>query len=125
MSTLMSSHVLVIDLSGEKPRVLRSFEHHRLRDSMIRDRVIKEPPSGVRDGVMGEGTVEARHNNEEFRKPTTVNVFQIAISSDGQWLATADDSSRTHIFNLDSMQVSAIMHGFLYRFLKKNMFLAP
>lgn len=32
-------------------------------------------------------------------------VLRIAISPDGQWLATSDDQRHTHIFNLDSISV--------------------
>lgn len=36
----------------------------------------------------------------------STTISRMAISADGQWLATTDDLSRTYIFNLDSVQVS-------------------
>jgi WD40 repeat protein len=40
------------------------------------------------------------------RKKKTELVCSLAISSDGQWLATGDLSNNIFIFNLDSLQVS-------------------
>ncbi len=36
-----------------------------------------------------------------------VSVDRIAVSTDGQWLATSDNRARTHIFNLDLISVRA------------------
>jgi hypothetical protein len=36
---------------------------------------------------------------------TIPSILRIAISPDGQWLATSDDQRHTHIFNLDSISV--------------------
>ena len=36
-------------------------------------------------------------------KPLPVTITRMAVSPDGQWLATTDDHMRTHIFNLDSV----------------------
>lgn len=38
-------------------------------------------------------------------QPVTTTISRMAISADGQWLATTDDLSRTYVFNLDSVQV--------------------
>jgi len=43
--------------------------------------------------------------------PASVYVSHIAISPDGQWLATSDERSRTHIYNLDSIQVREYHHS--------------
>ena len=34
-----------------------------------------------------------------------VEISALAFSPDGQWLATTDDCCRTHVFNLDAIQV--------------------
>lgn len=114
MSTTMSSYVLIIDLGtgDEKPRVLRRFDHHRLRDSIIRDRIVKGRKDDG-DVEMGEASDDVEEDDEGSASagdssPALVNILRIAISPDGQWLATSDDRARTHIFNLDSVQVRTL-----------------
>lgn len=111
MATAMSSYVLVLDLMGDKPRVLRRFAHHRMRDSVVHNRVVK----GRRKNVTGEMDVdmnvdESDSDDESNSTPLVVNIFRIAISHDGQWLATSDDHMRTHVFNLDSIQVGPLLN---------------
>ncbi len=113
MATVMSSYVLVLDLTGDKPRVLRRFAHHRMRDSVVHNRVVK----GRRKDGTGEVDVDMRDNDadesdsddELDSAPLVANIFRIAISHDGQWLATSDDHLRTHVFNLDSIQVGPLL----------------
>jgi U3 small nucleolar RNA-associated protein 4 len=110
MSTAISSYVIVVDLTGEKPRVLRSFDHHRLHDSVIRNRVVKGRKT---DGDVEMEDVSAdpieessEEDQEDPSAPALVSILRISVSPDGQWLATSDDHARTHVFNLDSIQVS-------------------
>ncbi|KAF8168321.1 WD40-repeat-containing domain protein [Crassisporium funariophilum] len=150
MSTALSSYILVIDLTGEKPCVLRRFDHHRLQDSSLHDRVMK---GRTTKKVNGEAQVEVHVNGdmdvdmpdvdsvveeateieadkeeksqesdgseedeeeEENVKSTLsiVSVDRIAISTDGQWLATSDSRARTHIFNLDSISHHCVLPSF-------------
>jgi hypothetical protein len=109
MSTAMSSHILIIDLGAndEKIRILRRFDHHRIRNTIVHDRVVKRQKP-VADIEMEELDASTRDNEDEGEMETTpvvVNVLRIGISADGQWLATSDDRCQTHIFNLDSVQV--------------------
>lgn len=46
-----------------------------------------------------------REDNVEESAPNVI-VSRMAFSADGQWLATTDDHCRTHIYNLDAVQVS-------------------
>lgn len=107
MSTAMSSSILVIDLIGEKPRVLRRFDHHRSKDSITRTVIGRKTDSDVE---MEDSTAELEESNDEEKldniSPAIVSILQLSISPDGQWLATSDDHARTHIFNLDSIKVS-------------------
>lgn len=119
MSTTVSSYILVIDLMGAKPRVLRRFDHHLVKDFIFRDRVIagrsKSAVNGDVDMADAEENEEVESEKEEDieRAEKTscsvpsaiVSVHRIAISTDGQWLATSDNYARTHIFNLDSISV--------------------
>jgi len=92
----MTSYILVIDISGEKPKVLRKFDHHR------------QPIGRVLKELKTTGDVEMtdfRNAMDGEQDPLVSNIFRIAVSSDGQWLATSDEHSRTHVFNLDSLQV--------------------
>jgi len=136
MSTAISSYVLIINLTGDKPRVLRRFDHHRMHDSILHDRVMKGRTSALANGgAKGAGQVngdtdmdvdmeplpssptpsnktsdssdEAGSDEEDYVGSTaaTVSVDQIAVSPDGQWVATSDNHARTHIYNLDLISV--------------------
>ena len=150
LCTALSSYVLVIDLAGETPKVLRQFEHHRIKDLSKSGRVLRgklaaaaarkeaknrqpkvngyvtvngddvemdgpdsPPPDSRKPNGMEESEeseMEDVHNNtsdsdedEDEDNTAIVSIDRIAISADGQWLATSDSHSRTHIFNLDSI----------------------
>ncbi|KAK7058269.1 U3 small nucleolar RNA-associated protein [Paramarasmius palmivorus] len=106
MTTAMSSYVLIIELqNGDKPSVLRKFDHHR--QSPRGTRVVKDIRPAINDVEMGEPDEEPQSEEEEqdaFAKPEHANILRIAVSADGQWLATSDDKCRTHVFNLDALQ---------------------
>lgn len=77
----VESRILVIDLRHSEQgtfEVLEEFGHHRGLDS---------------EGNSIEGQEAA-------------SVITVAVSADGQWLATGDDMNRIHIFNLDNLKVS-------------------
>ncbi|KAG6832228.1 hypothetical protein H0H92_004193 [Tricholoma furcatifolium] len=108
MSTTVSSYILVIDLSGEKPCVLRRFDQHRFKESVIRNRVVKgRKTDGDVEMTDSTGEDDASEEREQDSTPSIVNVRRMTISPDGQWLATSDECARTHIFNLDSIQAMA------------------
>jgi U3 small nucleolar RNA-associated protein 4 len=108
MSTAMSSHILVIDLgtNGEKLRVLRRFDHY-LRNTIVHGQVVKrwKTDGDVEMGEPDAGTRDDEDEDERLMSPVVATILHLEISADGQWLATSDDHSRTHIFNLDSVQV--------------------
>ncbi|KAF9014951.1 WD40-repeat-containing domain protein [Cyathus striatus] len=117
LSTAMTSYILVIDLSSEKPRVLRRFEQHRTRGPTIGGRVIKGKKSETDDVNMDEADNaqegnESNEDEEDDASPLTVNIGRLAISPDGQWLASSDDHRRTHIFNLDSISHHTMLPSF-------------
>lgn len=106
MTTSMSSCVLLIDLGNESdgPRVLRRFDHHRQRNGMGGDRVTKKlRPDGDVDMEAPESEATPDNNPSSC---VAVNILRLSVSADGQWAATSDDNARTHVFNLDSLQVS-------------------
>ncbi|KAI0963284.1 hypothetical protein AcW1_000403 [Taiwanofungus camphoratus] len=114
VATAMSSYIIILDLGTEagKPHVLRKFEHHRMRDVMISNRVVRgrKGTEGVEieDVEMEDATEDASESSDDQRpnpKLLIGAVTRMAVSSDGQWLATTDDRCRTHVFNLDSIQV--------------------
>ncbi|KAG6837128.1 hypothetical protein H0H93_014434 [Arthromyces matolae] len=112
MSTAASSFIFVIDLTGERPRILRRFDQHRFRDA--RSRVIKGRKADD-DVEMEDTTAEPDEENaviEEGSTSAVVNILRMAVSADGQWLATSDDSAQTHIFNLDSIQHHSVLPSF-------------
>ena len=106
MSTTVSSYILVVDLTGEKPRVLRRFEQHRFKNLIVHDRVVKGRKSdGDVDMIGATDNDECSEDPEKSSAPAVVGILRMSISPDGQWLATSDDHAQTHIFNLDSIQV--------------------
>jgi U3 small nucleolar RNA-associated protein 4 len=137
MSTAVPSYILVVDLTGEKPRVLRRFDHHRIQDSTVGNRVLKgralkgfqgkakingvhvngdadtdmadaDSPQEEEEQDTGEEEEDSDKDEEEDKTTAAlVSVDRIAVSADGQWLATSDSRARTHIFNLDSISVSS------------------
>ncbi|KAI0085618.1 WD40-repeat-containing domain protein [Irpex rosettiformis] len=166
MATAMSAYLLVIDLSGDKPQVLRRFEQHRARDVVLGQRVIrgrskstqvedvqmsgdandgdgtsKEPPTEAMN--VDEETAEERPSesasdsndseDEDFiplpQKSIIPTITRLAISPDGQYLASVSTSSplpsspshastsspvtiHTHIYNLDSITYSSTLPSF-------------
>ncbi|KAI8995336.1 WD40 repeat-like protein [Trametes punicea] len=122
LATSASSTILIIDLGSadQPPRVLRKFEQHRLREVSLNNRVIKglKGSSGTPDGDVDMATEDrdarrAAENDDaesesesdvEDAKLVRTTITRMAVSPDGQWLATADDRRRTHVFNLDAVQ---------------------
>ncbi|KAF8499460.1 WD40-repeat-containing domain protein [Gautieria morchelliformis] len=113
-----SSLVMVVDLKGESnnsPRVLRSFEQHRMRDVVVggnTNRAMKNLPGSFdangevhhSEDESSEGIGEMTHLHS-FSAPSVASTITcMATSMDGQWLASADTRHRIHVFNLDSVQ---------------------
>jgi len=127
----MTSHILFIDLGtdGQKPRVLRKFDHHRSQNliggrlTVIRSQGIgMQPKKGKEKRKI---TLQRELQTEQIDQameadtvvtsgaettPALTTVSRMAISADGQWLATTDDLSRTYIFNLTLCSTTAFFH---------------
>lgn len=131
MACAMTGYILVIDLSGDKPQVLRRFEQHRARDVVLGQRIIRGRSKSVltedvdMDGAekeVGEGmNVDASRSADEDedevvqplpQKPVTPIITRLAISPDGQYLASTSSTTRTHIFNLDSITYTCTLPSF-------------
>lgn len=121
MASAISSYILVIDLASEKPRVLRRFEHHRMQNIVLGERVVKGRQRSqdaedveMQDTTAGEKAEDADESDEDVDppKPVIATVTRMAVSPDGQWLATSDDHRRTHVFNLDSVQYHCVLPSF-------------
>lgn len=103
MASASTSIIVAIDLGPAEPTVLRQFEHHRKISSLSGGRVIRGSSRGK--------TTHASHQDEEHddtdgmsNSGTTPSILQMAVSPDGQWLASSDEWCRTFIYNLDSIQ---------------------
>jgi U3 small nucleolar RNA-associated protein 4 len=62
----------------------------------------------VEPGGEDEGSIEDEGPESENDSDDDISiglVSRAAVSADGQWLATTDHLCRTHVFNLDSLQV--------------------
>ncbi|EAU93462.1 U3 small nucleolar RNA-associated protein 4 [Coprinopsis cinerea okayama7 len=156
LATTAPSYILVVDLTGDSPQVLRRFDHHLQSDTIVQDRVIaggklKEKASPKVNGVNHSSEdVEMKSAEEEKDsedeaedsdadltpaarppKPTTAAVAHLAISPDGQWLASSSHclpsaatlssssastshhtSTKTHIYNLDSIAYHTTLPSF-------------
>lgn len=118
MASAISSYILVIDLAADKPRVLRRFEHHRLQNTVLGERVVKgRTPSQENEDVDMENAAASDAESEsddevDLPAPVHATVTRMAVSADGQWLATADDRRRTHVFNLDAVAYHCVLPSF-------------
>ncbi|KAH8100539.1 WD40 repeat-like protein [Cristinia sonorae] len=124
LATSVSAYILVIDLSGDAPRVLRKFDHHHLNTGLVGQRVVKGLAKLQATGTGEDATeksaetvgVDKEDEDTESTsgdvRPVSTTVTRMATSLDGQWLATSDDLHRTHIFNLDSIQHHCILPSF-------------
>ncbi|KAF9459481.1 WD40-repeat-containing domain protein [Collybia nuda] len=114
ISTTMTSYIVIIDLSGERPRVLRTFDHHRMPDSIIRNRLVK---GRVINNDIEMGDDLTKEDDNQDRDPTVasevVSVTRMSVSPDGQWLVTSDDRAQTHVYNLDSLQHHSVLPSFV------------
>ncbi|KAI0757231.1 WD40 repeat-like protein [Daedaleopsis nitida] len=122
LAASQSAAVLVIDLGtvDRAPRVLRKFEQHRIKDGLVKGRVVKGRQTST--SLNGDGDVEMASDKEddgdaaqddsdadsssdvEDLKVVNTIVTRMAVSPDGQWLASTDDRRHTHVFNLDAVQ---------------------
>ena len=96
MATAGSSYILVIDLGMDtgKPRVLRRFSQHRVKDVIIGERTVKGRRSeGVEDVEMTEVDTNTQNDapsmvtsdidEPAFSKPVIGAVTRMAVSPDG------------------------------------------
>lgn len=135
MASTTTSYVLVIDLS-DKPRVLRRFEQHRMRNVVLGDRVVRGRTTSAEkeDVEMGDAENDKAGEKENAapgekekpppedgdesddedlsQKPLSATITRMAVSPDGQWLATTDDHRRTHVFNLDAVSYHCVLPSF-------------
>ena len=136
MATSISAYILIIDLNSEDntPHILRKFEHHRLQNTSIgrvirgikpsEDIVMDDESNAPESDERGVDS-DSEESEEEESQTKSCTITRMAVSSDGQWLATSDDQSRTHIFNLDAIQVSSPRSSILSGPLSIQILLAP
>lgn len=82
-----------------------------MEDVLIGVRVVKGRKQDDGDDVdMADGDGPQSAAGRELLTVIT----RMAISSDGQWLATTDDCRRTHVFNLDALQHQSQLPSFTH-----------
>ncbi|KAG8808373.1 U3 small nucleolar RNA-associated protein [Serendipita sp. 399] len=94
IGVVQGGYVAVLSV-GEEPRVLRTFDQHRQPDPRtrsLRSRGLRRDEMEVDDASEAENETGAR-------------ISRLAVSPDGQWLASSDLNGRTYVFNLDSLQL--------------------
>ncbi|KAG8220082.1 WD40 repeat-like protein [Butyriboletus roseoflavus] len=97
LASVSTSFILIIDLITEEPTVLRRFDQHRKSTSLSGGRLVRgSSRSQVQDAADDEGELP--------QSDGPPSVVRMAVSPDGQWLATSDELCRTSVFNLDSIQ---------------------
>lgn len=123
MCTGISSFVVIFDLGsppseddeGTKPRIIRTFEHHRIRNVVLGDRIISGGPiqNGNDQDEDMDPASDVDDNTPASSSPAMNTVItRVAMSQDVQWLVTSDDTRRVHVFNMDSMQHHAVLPTF-------------
>ncbi|KAH9921964.1 WD40 repeat-like protein [Epithele typhae] len=132
VATSMSATLVVIDLGdgARSPTVLRKFEQHRMRDNIVKGRFVKRrkharqstpdgdvamadedaelTPGADKDGAADDSGSESDSDSDASTRVHTT-ITRLAVSADGQWLASADARRRTHVFNLDAVQHHAAL----------------
>jgi len=118
-----TAFIVVLDLASDtiSARVIRRFDHHRSRSSVVEGRVL----TGRRNDGDDDHEVDASEPEEDAEEPssetivvgddpqpTPATITRMTISPDGQWLATTDDHRRTHVFNLDAVQHHTALPSF-------------
>ncbi|KAJ2928864.1 hypothetical protein H1R20_g8221, partial [Candolleomyces eurysporus] len=108
VSTTAPSYILVVDLTSEKPQVLRRFDHHLLQDAYSGDRVIAGPkaktnPNGVQKPLVNGITKPSEGEDVEMKDASDDE------SSDG---SESDTSSPTREPN--TRLSSTFLRFFLY-----------
>lgn len=108
----------------ENPSILRCFENHRYVKTRSKyDRVMsglpdaKKKKKSASESVIdaeGDGDIdlddeEEEEENGDEERVVDVDICGVAFSPDGQWVATTDDRCRTHVFNLDAIQVMPLL----------------
>jgi len=91
------------------PRLLRIFNHHRLRNVS---------PNNAQSNVdPGDGDVYMNDlSDEDIVVTKQLHVIpaitRMAISQDCQWLVAADEMKRVYVYNLDSLQYHCVLPTF-------------
>ncbi|KAI9445451.1 WD40 repeat-like protein [Lactarius indigo] len=116
--------VLVLDLVSDpvSARVLRRFDQHRSRNSPVEGRTLTGRRNGAGHGADVLEPEQDAHDSDSrdddidvwptHLEPLLATITRMAVSPDGQWLATTDDYMRTYIFNLDSVQHHSSLPSF-------------
>jgi len=90
--------VAIVELhSATDTRILRVFDHHRQLDARTR---LKQGTKSRGDALDIDSTISSTETG------TDAVIMHLATSYDGQWLASTDLRGCTHVFNLDSIQVT-------------------
>ncbi|KIJ21469.1 hypothetical protein PAXINDRAFT_123248 [Paxillus involutus ATCC 200175] len=98
IATATTSFILVLDLTTEEPTVLRRFDQHRKPSSFSGRRIVRGSNRNQSQSTDDDGDEITPESNGP------PPVVRMAVSPDGQWLATLDDLRRMFVFNLDSIQ---------------------
>ncbi|EIW86524.1 WD40 repeat-like protein [Coniophora puteana RWD-64-598 SS2] len=96
MATATQPRILYMDLSTEEPSVLRRFDQHLERSRRVAGRIQR--------GVSKEAGIDEPEESNSSAGSELSSVVRLAVSPDGQWAASADDSGRINVYNLDSLQ---------------------
>lgn len=121
MALVGSAHVVVVELPSDAhddTTVVRCFAPQH---NLIGGRSVVQPKGGRRRGRKAhDGDVEMveakeSESDEEGKaepKGPAPWVTGLAVSDDGQWLATSDLGGKVTVFNLDTLQLHALLPTF-------------
>ena len=114
--TSESSFIAIFHLPQDDtslPRLLRVFDHHRLRNASPND-----APPNVESAT---GTVDEDVDMDALSDEAAVVTKQLSVipaitktatSQDCQWLVGADEMKRVYVYNLDSLQYHCVLPTF-------------
>jgi U3 small nucleolar RNA-associated protein 4 len=129
MATTVEPYILILDLSQSTIGVIARLDDHIRPSKFASDRVVLPAKAYAHSANKNQSEDDADVNMENGDKAKSddsdseddgvnqarvviASIRRIAVSVDGEWLATADNLSRTHVFNLDLLKHHSMLPSF-------------
>ncbi|BEJ03180.1 hypothetical protein CcaverHIS641_0103550 [Cutaneotrichosporon cavernicola] len=110
LSLAASAHTVVLELDDEGVEVVRSFAPQH---TLVGGRSIQNGKARRRMSAPVDEDVDMESDEEDTpAKGPAAWITALAASDDAQWLATSDLEGKVTVFNLDTLQLHALLPSF-------------